>query len=108
MDEQRQWHRWFGLCSPQTSTFPHQLFAKYAQEGFAVPFTYEQALQEAREEILRETPAEKLLERVPVEKRVEGMSGEELLRVLSPQTQEELRRLLQAGPPPASSEGDNG
>jgi hypothetical protein len=116
---------------PDTSTFLVQLYAKYAQEGFDVPFTYEQGIQEAVAEILRDmptealrkaVPVEKLLEAVPVEKRlegvpaevllphvppekrVEGMSGEELLRALSPERQEELRRLLRASAPPVATE----
>lgn len=98
---------------PDTTSFLDRLFARYAQEGFIVPYTYEEGVRDARREIASEMPMEELLALIPVEKRLEGvpterrlegLSNEELLRALSPQRQEELRKLLQAGPPAAPPE----
>jgi hypothetical protein len=106
--------------NPETTTFLRQLFARYAQEGFNVPYTFKEGVREAVIEILREepdilsavpvekrlegVPAEKRLEGVPVEKRLEGVPSEELLRALPPEKQEELRKLLQAvSPAPAAT-----
>src|SRR5207237_302074 len=90
--------------SEQTSTFLHQLFAQYAQEGFLMSFTYEQGIRDARKEIVKSMspeerkeivktlPAEELLECVPVEKRLEGLSDEQIRAALPPQMREALLR----------------
>jgi hypothetical protein len=65
--------------SEQTSTFLNQLFAKYKEEGFAMPYTYEQGVHDALKEILRKMAPEKLAEIMSVEKRLEGLPVEKRL-----------------------------
>ncbi|MBY0228392.1 MAG: hypothetical protein K2W96_03835, partial [Gemmataceae bacterium] len=88
------------------STFMDLLVAKYIQEGWAVPYTLEQAEREQRERyfrtmpdedkkrIVEALPPEKRLEGIPPEKRLEGLSLDEMLKALPPEAMEELRRRL--------------
>jgi hypothetical protein len=119
--------------SPQTTTFLHQLYAQYALEGI-MPFTYEQGVQEALQDIIRGMPVEKRIEGVPVEKllehvppekrlegvpvekrlegvplekRLEGLSLEEILNALPPQAREELLRRTQGSAPPVPPESSS-
>ena len=82
--------------SRETSTLLYQLFDRYTREGLPMPYTLEDLMRETIEDLARKLPPEQLLKYVPVEKRLEGVSAEELLAALPPETLEALRRKLKA------------
>jgi hypothetical protein len=87
--------------SAETSTLLVQLFARYRLEATLVPDALEQFAAETIEELLRELPPEKLLKLVPPHERLKGLSLDELLAALPPETRAALaERLREDGSPP--------
>jgi hypothetical protein len=88
--------------SDETSTFLHQLFARYQREGLTMPYTKEEFIREALEEILESLPVEKRLKGLSAEQRLEGKSPEEFVKELSPEMRAALLRYLKAADSSAS------
>jgi len=74
-----------------------QLFEWYRKEGIDMPYTMEDLEREAVKTALRLATTEQRLEGVPAAQRLEGVPMEELLKALSPEAIEELRRRLAGG-----------
>lgn len=92
--------------SSETSTLLRQLFKRYQLEGLAMPVTLEQLFEDTIGELLAELPAEKrqkLFEDLPIEQRLRGLSAEELVKSLPPETLAALRRQLRADENSANS-----
>jgi hypothetical protein len=92
--------------SPETSTFLHELFDRYREEGMPMPFTKEEFIRDALARMARDPvvikivleslPVEQRLEGLPPEKRLHGMSVEDLLKGLSVEQRAALLARLQA------------
>jgi hypothetical protein len=72
--------------SPETSTLLYELFKEYSEEP---------DMPDKLKEYVRESMAE-IVKTVPLEERVKGVSAEELVRALPPETLQALARLLKA------------
>jgi hypothetical protein len=82
--------------SEEPSTLLLQLFKRYQLEATLMP----DALQEFARETINE-----LLKKLPPEERLKGLSVDELLAALSPETREELaQRIRESGPGPRPEE----
>lgn len=79
--------RHYRIRSAETSTLLLQLFQRYREEILTMPDMLEEFTRETIDQLLKELPAEK---------RLEGLSPEQLLAALPPQTREALARLLKA------------
>jgi hypothetical protein len=78
--------------SPETSSLLYQLFQAYSEEP---------DMSDKLKEFVRQTMDE-MLERLPVEERLKGLSAEEVVKALPPETLEALARQLKANGPPSS------
>jgi hypothetical protein len=77
--------------SPETSTLLYDLFKEYSEEP---------DMPDKLKEYVRES-LDQLLASLPAEKRLAGLTAEEVIRALPPETLEELKRQLKAnGHPP--------
>src|SRR5262249_41387071 len=70
--------------SPETSTLLYELFKTYSEES---------DMPDKLKEYVRESMAE-ILKTLPAEERLKGLSAEEVVRALPPETLQELARLL--------------
>ncbi len=101
--------------SQETSTFLHQLYERYQQEGLSMAFSKEEFVREAMERMCRDpvvikivlenvsdeqrlqgVPVEQRLQGVPVEQRLQGVPMEELLQSLTAEQRAALLARLQA------------
>jgi hypothetical protein len=92
--------------SRETSTFLHELYDRYREEGMPMPFTKEEFIREAMARMLHDPVVVKLvlegipvadrLEGVPVADRLAGLTPEQRLQGLSPQERADLLKRLQA------------
>ncbi|HVS39542.1 MAG TPA: hypothetical protein VMS17_28555, partial [Gemmataceae bacterium] len=90
--------------SAETSTLLRALFDTYRLEGAIMPDSLEllkQFVEESNERFLNELPAEELRKRLSPEERLKGMSLDDLLAALSPETRAALaQRLRENGSSP--------
>jgi len=80
--------------SPETSTIMRRLSTQYHLEGFPMPYTLEDYLEEVIPEILEDLTPEKrreVMQRIPVDERLEGLSAKDRMIGLSP---DEIRQAL--------------
>jgi hypothetical protein len=96
----------YQVKSTLASTLLAQLLGRYRVEGIEMPLDVDKWIQEMQERmdmtsLERLTPEQRreVLKKVPAEERVAGLAPEELLKALSPEAIEALRRQLAADKP---------
>jgi len=90
--------RHYRIRSSETSTLLHELFHRYQQESLTMP--------DLLEEFARET-IDRLLKELPVEKRLQGLSAEDVIKGLSPETLRALTEKLRGNGAAASPEANS-
>jgi len=81
--------------SQETSTLLYELFKAYSEES-DMPDKLKEFVRESLDKLLASLPKEELRKRLSVEERLQGLSADELLQALPPETREALARKLKA------------